>query len=183
MIASIAIASYLSVYTEIGSQVLQKWSFYSNHAIWIDTVAFANSGFGAMLFLASGLVGDDTETTSEGVLWGAMPFYYYYTFYVIGKNLDRFEAGGIPIWMGLMLVPVVMLVAIYIMKSSALAKIAGAVFGFVFAIMTFVVLFAIYLPDSDWPWYVYVLGAVSVWGLSAFGWKMAGSWEKAIEKL
>lgn len=44
-------------------QVLQKWSFYSNHAIWIDTVAFANSGFGAMLFLASGLVGDDTETT------------------------------------------------------------------------------------------------------------------------
>ena len=85
--------------------------------------------------------------------------------------------------MGLMLVPVVMLVAIYIMKSSALAKIAGAVFGFVFGIMTFVVLFAIYLPDSDWPWYVYVLSAVSVWGLSAFGWKMAGSWEKSIEKL
>ena len=27
--------------------------------------------------------------------------------------------AGIPIWMGLMLVPVVMLVAIYIMKSSA----------------------------------------------------------------
>ena len=182
MIASIAIASYLSVYTEIGSQVLQKWSFYSNHAIWIDVVAFASS-YGAMLFLASGLVGDDTETTSEGVLWGAMPFYYYYTFYVIGKNLDNFETEGILIWMGVMLVPVVMLVAIYIMKSSALAKIAGAVFGFVFAIMTFVVLFAIYLPDSDWPWYVYVLGAVSVWGLSAFGWKMAGSWEKAIEKL
>ena len=112
-----------------------------------------------------------------------MPFYYYYTFYVIGKNLDNFETEGILIWMGVMLVPVVMLVAIYIMKSSALAKIAGAVFGFVFAIMTFVVLFAIYLPDSDWPWYVYVLGAVSVWGLSAFGWKMAGSWEKAIEKL
>ena len=43
-----------------------------------------------MLFLASGLVGDDTETTSEGVLWGAMPLYYYYTFYVIGKNLRWF---------------------------------------------------------------------------------------------
>ena len=186
MIASIAIASYLSVYTEIGSLIL-KWSFYFNHAIWIDVVAFASS-YGAMLFLASGLVGDDTETTSEGVLWGMMPLYYYYTFYVIGKNLDNFETGGIPIWMGLMLVPVVMLVAIYIMKSSALAKIAGAVFGFVFGIMTFVVLFAIYLPDrylpdSDWPWYVIGLIVVSVWGLSAFGWKMAGSWEKAIEKL
>lgn len=178
MIASIAIASYLSVYTEIGSQVLQKWSFYFNHAIWIDAVAFASS-YGAMLFLASGLVGDDTETTSEGVLWGAMPFYYYYIFYVIGKNLDRFEAGGIPIWMGLMLVPVVMLVAIYIMKSSVLAKIAGTVFGLVFSSMILAGLFAIYPTGSDWPWLI----AVSVLGPPALGWKMAGSWEKAIEKL
>ena len=178
MIASIAIASYLSVYTEIGSQVLQKWSFYSNHAIWIDVVAFASS-YGAMLFLASGLVGDDTETTSEGVLWGAMPFYYYYTFYVIGKNLDNFETEGILIWMGVMLVPVVMLVAIYIMKSSALAKIAGTVFGVVFGSMILAVLSEKYPTSSDWSWLI----AVSVLGPPALGWKMAGSWEKAIEKL
>ena len=182
MIASIAIASYLSVYSEIGSLILKKWSFYFNHAIWIDVVAFASS-YGAMLFLASGLVGDDTETTSEGVLWGAMPFYYYYTFYVIGKNLDRFEAGGIPIWMGLMLVPVVMLVAIYIMKSSVLAKIAGTVFGLVFGSMILAVLSEKYPTSSDWSWYVFGLIAVSVLGLPALGWKMAGSWEKAIEKL
>ena len=112
-----------------------------------------------------------------------MPFYYYYTFYVIGKNLDRFEAGGIPIWMGLMLVPVVMLVAIYIMKSSALAKIAGAVFGLVFGSMILAVLSEKYPTGSDWPWYVFGLIAVSVLGLPALGWKMAGSWEKAIEKL
>lgn len=178
MIASIAIASYLSVYTEIGSQVLQKWSFYSGHAIWIDAVAFAISSFGAMFFLASGLVGDDTETTSEGVLWGMMPFYYYYTFYVLGKNLDRFEAGGIPIWMGLMLVPVVMLVAIYIMKSNVLAKIAGVVFGLVFGSMILAVLFECYPTSSDWTWYI----VVSILGPPAFGWKMAGSWEKSIEK-
>ncbi len=85
--------------------------------------------------------------------------------------------------MGLMLVPVVMLVAIYIMKSSALAKIAGAVFGLVFGSMILVVLFEIYPTSSDWSWYVYVLIAVSVLGLPAFGWKMAGSWEKSIEKL
>ena len=182
MIASIAIASYLSVYSEIGSLILKQWSFYFNHAIWIDVVAFASS-YGAMLFLASGLVGDDTETTSEGVLWGAMPFYYYYTFYSIGKNLDRFEAGGIPIWMGLMLVPVVMLVAIYIMKSSVLAKIAGTVFGLVFGSMILAVLSEKYPTSSDWSWYVYGLIAVSVLGLPAFGWKMAGSWEKSIEKL
>ena len=136
-----------------------------------------------MLFLASDLVGDDTETTSEVFLWGAMPFYYYYIFYVIGKNLDRFEAGGIPIWMGLMLVPVVMLVAIYIMKSSVLAKIAGTVFGLVFCSMILAVLFEKYPTSSDWPWYVYGLIAVSVLGLPALGWKMAGSWEKSIEKL
>ena len=183
MIASIAISSYVSVYTEIGSQVLQKWSFYSNHAFWIDTVAFVIGGLWAMLFLASDLVGDDTETTSEVFLWGAMPFYYYYIFYVIGKNLDRFEAGGIPIWMGLMLVPVVMLVAIYIMKSSVLAKIAGTVFGLVFCSMILAVLFEKYPTSSDWPWYVYGLIAVSVLGLPALGWKMAGSWEKSIEKL
>ena len=183
MIASIAISSYVSVYTEIGSQVLQKWSFYSNHAFWIDTVAFVIGGLWAMLFLASDLVGDDTETTSEVFLWGAMPFYYYYIFYVIGKNLDRFEAGGIPIWMGLMLVPVVMLVAIYIMKSSVLAKIAGTVFGLVFGSMILAVLSEKYPTSSDWSWYVYGLIAVSVLGLPAFGWKMAGSWEKSIEKL
>ena len=183
MIASIAISSYVSVYTEIGSQVLQKWSFYSNHAFWIDTVAFVIGGLWAMLFLASDLVGDDTETTSEVFLWGAMPFYYYYIFYVIGKNLDRFEAGGIPIWMGLMLVPVVMLVAIYIMKSSVLAKIAGTVFGLVFGSMILAVLSEKYPTGSDWPWYVFGLIAVSVLGLPALGWKMAGSWEKSIEKL
>ena len=183
MIASIAISSYVSVYTEIGSQVLQKWSFYSNHDFCIDTVDFVIGGLLAMLFLASDLVGDDTETTSEVFLWGAMPFYYYYIFYVIGKNLDRFEAGGIPIWMGLMLVPVVMLVAIYIMKSSVLAKIAGTVFGLVFCSMIFAVLFEKYPTSSDWPWYVYGLIAVSVLGLPALGWKMAGSWEKSIEKL
>ena len=27
-------------------------------------------------------------------LWGAMPFYYYYTFYVIGKNLE--QSYGVP---------------------------------------------------------------------------------------
>ena len=182
MIASIAIASYLSVYTEIGSLILKQWSFYFNHAIWIDVVAFASS-YGAMLFLASGLVGDDTETTSEGVLWGMMPLYYYYTFYVIDKNLDNFETGGITIWMGLMLVPVVMLVAIYIMKSSALAKIAGVVLGLVLGSMILVVLFEIYPNSSDWSWYVFVLISVSILGPPALGWKMAGSWEKAIEKL
>ena len=182
MIASIAIASYLSVYTEIGSLILKQWSFYFNHAIWIDVVAFASS-YGAMLFLASGLVGDDTETTSEGVLWGMMPLYYYYTFYVIDKNLDNFETGGIPIWMGLMLVPVVMLVAIYIMKSSALAKIAGVVLGLVLGSMILVVLFEIYPNSSDWSWYVFVLISVSILSPPALGWKMAGSWEKAIEKL
>ena len=57
-----------------------------------------------------------------------MPFYYYYTFYVIGKNLDNFETEGILIWMGVMLAPVpVMLVAIYIMKSSALGDRRGSV--------------------------------------------------------
>ncbi len=180
MIASIAIASYLSVYSEIGSLILKQWSFYFNHAIWIDVVAFASS-YGAMLFLASGLVGDDTETTSEGVLWGTMPFYYYYTFYSIGKNLDRFEAGGIPIWMGLMLVPVVMLVAIYIMKSNVLSKIAGAVFGVVFGCMILMVVSEKYPTGSEWPWYVLV--PVSGLVLPAFGWKMAGSWEESIEKL
>ena len=78
-----------------------------------------------------------------------------------------------------MLVPVVMLVAIYIMKSSVLAKIAGTVFGLVFGSMILAVLFEKYPTSSDWPWLI----AVSVLGLPAFGWKMAGSWEKSIEKL
>ena len=41
---------------------------------WIDTVAFVIGGLWAMLFLASDLVGDDTETTSEVFLWGQCHF-------------------------------------------------------------------------------------------------------------
>lgn len=178
MIASIAVCSYLSVYTEAGSQILQKWSFYAEYSFIIDIIALI-VGYGAMLFLASGLIGDDTNTASETFLWAVMPFYYY-SMYGIGKNMDEFNTGGIPLWIGMILVPVVMLAAIYIIKSSGLAKATGGVLGLVGAGGCLVILFELY-PTVDGMLEV-ILISVFTLGLPVLGWKMAGSWEDAIER-